>query len=168
MRCITDGQLCVCEYVPLCVRCVRVCTCVFRLFMRVRSFVCACVYMCISTFYASMFLCVCVRVHMFLNIRVLQKSLTAGTWRRERAVVRNMHMVSFAKEPYNRVCILQKRPVVLRSLLIVATPYVHSCVRVCTCIFKYPSVTEKSDGRWVHCKREYACTYICVCVSDCV
>jgi len=31
--------------------------------------------------------------------------------------------VSFAKEPYERDDILQKRPVILRSLLIVATPY---------------------------------------------
>jgi len=29
----------------------------------------------------------------------------------------------FAKEPYNRDYILQKRPIILRSLLIVATPY---------------------------------------------
>ena len=32
--------------------------------------------------------------------------------------------VSFAKEPYKRDDILQKRPIILRSLLIVATPYV--------------------------------------------
>ena len=32
-------------------------------------------------------------------------------------------MISFAKEPYKRDDILQKRPVILRSLLIVATPY---------------------------------------------
>jgi len=31
--------------------------------------------------------------------------------------------VSFAKEPYKRDIILQKRPIILRSLLIVATPY---------------------------------------------
>jgi len=31
--------------------------------------------------------------------------------------------VSPAKEPYKRDCILQKRPVILRSLLIAATPY---------------------------------------------
>ena len=31
--------------------------------------------------------------------------------------------VSFAKEPYKRDYILHKRPVILRSLLIVATPY---------------------------------------------
>ena len=30
--------------------------------------------------------------------------------------------VSFAKEPYKRDDILQKRPIILRSLLIVATP----------------------------------------------
>jgi len=33
-------------------------------------------------------------------------------------------LVSFAKEPYTRDDILQKRPMMLRSLLIVATPYV--------------------------------------------
>ena len=32
--------------------------------------------------------------------------------------------VSFAKEPYKRDYILQKKPIILRSLLIVATPYV--------------------------------------------
>ena len=31
--------------------------------------------------------------------------------------------VSFPKEPYKRDYILQKRPVILRSLLIVVTPY---------------------------------------------
>ena len=31
--------------------------------------------------------------------------------------------VSFAKEPYKRDCILQKRPRIVRSLLLVATPY---------------------------------------------
>jgi len=33
--------------------------------------------------------------------------------------------VSFAKEPYKRDDILQKRPVILRSLLILATPYAN-------------------------------------------
>ena len=31
----------------------------------------------------------------------------------------------FAKEPYKRDDILQKRPIIFRSLLSVATPYVH-------------------------------------------
>ena len=36
--------------------------------------------------------------------------------------------VSFAKEPYQRGYILQKRPVILRSLRIVATPYCQDTV----------------------------------------
>ena len=35
--------------------------------------------------------------------------------------------VSFAKEPYKRDHILQKRPVILRSLIIVATQYLDKC-----------------------------------------
>jgi len=36
--------------------------------------------------------------------------------------------VSFAKEPYKRDYILQKRPIILRSLLIVATLYIFLSV----------------------------------------
>jgi len=35
--------------------------------------------------------------------------------------------VSFAKEPNKRECILRKRHVIVRSLLIVANPYVRTC-----------------------------------------
>jgi len=44
--------------------------------------------------------------------------------------------VSFAKEPYKRDDILQKRPMILRSLLIVATPhqFVHGYVYTLKCI----------------------------------
>ena len=38
--------------------------------------------------------------------------------------------VSFAKEPYKRDYILQKRPIILRRLLIVATPYSHICSEI--------------------------------------
>ena len=41
--------------------------------------------------------------------------------------------VSFAKDTYKRDDILQKRPIILRSLLIVASPYVYVRVRVCMC-----------------------------------
>jgi len=34
-------------------------------------------------------------------------------------------LVCFAKEPYKRDDILQKRPIILRNLLIIATPYDH-------------------------------------------
>jgi len=46
--------------------------------------------------------------------------------------------VSFAKEPYKRDYILQKRPRILRSLLIVATTYLHvlACVK-CVCLYIY-------------------------------
>ena len=38
--------------------------------------------------------------------------------------------VSFAKEPYKRDDILQKRPIIFRSLLIAATPYVCKATKV--------------------------------------
>ena len=47
--------------------------------------------------------------------------------------------ISFAKEPYKIDDILQKRPIILRSLLIVATPEASACLSVCV--------------------------YVCVCVS---
>ena len=40
--------------------------------------------------------------------------------------------VSFAKEPWKRDDILQKRPVIFRSLLNVATPYIYTCLHLCT------------------------------------
>jgi len=39
--------------------------------------------------------------------------------------------VSFTKEPYKRDDILQKRPIILRSLLIVATPYSYADITAC-------------------------------------
>jgi len=50
--------------------------------------------------------------------------------------------VSFAKEPYTRDYILQKRPIVLRSLLIVATPtHVPLTEEIRLNIFAYPGWT---------------------------
>ena len=37
-------------------------------------------------------------------------------------LVGSLKLVSFAKEPYKRDDIMQTRPIILRSLLIVATP----------------------------------------------
>jgi len=61
--------------------------------------------------------------------------------------------VSFAKEPYKRDYILQERPIILRSLQIVATPYflnpfVCACICVCMCVC-------------IH-------TYIYVCIHICI
>jgi len=44
-----------------------------------------------------------------------------NSFTREKAVYIGVY-VSFAKEPYNRDNILQKRGIILRRLLIVATP----------------------------------------------
>ena len=54
--------------------------------------------------------------------------------------------LSLAKEPYKRDCILQKRHTILRSLLIVATPYDYSQ--------KIPEYSRKRDIA-----RMYTCTY---------
>jgi len=71
--------------------------------------------------------------------------------------------VSFAKEPYNRDYILQKRPVILRSLLIVATPYQrirvhmywqHTATQCCNGV-------HESGGVRVHICQQHAATYFC-------
>jgi len=61
--------------------------------------------------------------------------------------------VSFANEPYIRDYILQKRPIIWRNLLIVATPYVSNAIhqamlRVCT---DYPNLS--SATRLILCVR---------------
>ena len=57
--------------------------------------------------------------------------------------------VSFATEPYKRDDILQKRPMILRSLLIVTTRYQHTCI-VNTRVYR--SQTQDT----------YVYTYVCV------
>ena len=54
---------------------------------------------------------------------VRHDSLIIYATRRIRLVGSLKLWVSFAKEPYKRDDILQNRPIVLRSLLIIATPY---------------------------------------------
>ena len=51
--------------------------------------------------------------------------------------------VSFAKEPYKRDDILQKRPIILMSLLIVAIPYFDQCVvKICWVCCQYLSCSK--------------------------
>ena len=53
-------------------------------------------------------------------------SLATMRWLR---LVRSLKLwVSFAKEPYKRDDILQKRPIILRCLLIVATAYLETAL----------------------------------------
>jgi len=49
--------------------------------------------------------------------------------------------VSFAKETYKRDCILQKRPIILKSLLIVAPPDVYDMTRSYVCDMTHMCVT---------------------------
>jgi len=54
-------------------------------------------------------------------------------------------LVSFAKEAYKRDDILQKRPIILRSLLIVATPlWVRSVDQICF-VHKFVGVIRVID-----------------------
>ena len=50
--------------------------------------------------------------------------------------------VSFAKEPYKRDDILHKRPILFRSLLIVATPYAQSVLSALQCVAVRCSVLQ--------------------------
>ena len=60
--------------------------------------------------------------------------------------------VSFAKEPYKRDYILQKRPAILRSLLIVATPYRCQQLETSECmhVYMYVFFSSISVIRLIH------------------
>jgi len=65
--------------------------------------------------------------------------------------------VTFAKEPYKRDDILQKRPIILRSLLIVATPYqvldtIYIYIVCCSVLqFVCDSVRHWVQYIYIHC-----------------
>jgi len=62
--------------------------------------------------------------------------------------------IASAKEPYQRDYILQKRPMILRSLLIVATPYRHmNAARESRYIYKSVAVVG-SHVAYSKCKHE--------------
>ena len=77
-------------------------------------------------------------IHMYVYVLInwLHASSAMG-WLR--AVGSIKLQVSFAKEPYKRDDILQKRPIILSILLTVATPYrtiytIKKCYRVWACV----------------------------------
>ena len=106
--------------------------------------------------------------------------------------------VSFAKEPYKRDYILQKRPIFLRSLLVVGTPYynmwhitykyiyIYTHTSVCVCvlyslIMTYMSMWARICHAYIYicaCERGRVCmnrymtrnkhTYMCVCMDLCI
>ena len=72
-------------------------------------------------------------VHLYVHMYVLSVLALPAYIKYKSAIIESMGwlrlvgslklQVSFAKETYTRDDILQKRPIILRSLLIVATPY---------------------------------------------
>ena len=77
--------------------------------------------------------------------------------------------VSFAKEPYKRDYILQKRPIILKSLLVVATPYRYLCSErqshrfLCSCIWRY-LCSYICTGAWICMSGKNVYIYIYTCV----
>jgi len=71
---------------------------------------------------ASLSICLCVSIYLCICPVYLENVPSMG-WLR---LVGSLKLqVSFAKEPYKRDYVLQKRPIILRRLLIVATPYLQ-------------------------------------------
>jgi len=66
-------------------------------------------------------------LYIYANVISNKYLLTPYMYVCMHACIRGKLQVSFAKEPDKRDDILQKRPVILRSLLIVATPYMQTC-----------------------------------------
>jgi len=67
----------------------------------------------------------CARARTYVHTRTSACSVRARTHMRWLRLEGPLELkVSFAKEPYKRDSILQKKTVILRSLLIVATPYI--------------------------------------------
>jgi len=67
--------------------------------------------------------------NLYRQIRDIRMCYGVATINRLLIII--LYIVSFAKEPYKRDDILQRRPMISRSLLIVATPYLtFACLRV--------------------------------------
>jgi len=115
VRLCSSVCICFCMSLCLCVFfCVFICVCVC---VCVCACACACVCVC---FYVSMSMfCVCVIINKQV-IEVNPPNISCMGWLR---LVGSLKLKdSVAKGPYKRDDILQKRPIILRSLLIVATP----------------------------------------------
>ena len=127
-------------------RTLRVCVCVTTYIYRVVTLCILCTHLfvsymtwvmsCISVhvMYASLYALTWLNrdsymkwVMSYISVYLIHASLCAPYMGWLRLVGSLKWQVSFAKEPYKRDDILQKRPIILRSLLIVATPYVYVC-----------------------------------------
>ena len=101
--------------------------------------------LCVHMYHSCIY--VYINTHLHIHVHTYIHSFThvylLGTLMRWLRLVGSLKLyVSFAKEPYKIEDILQKKPIILRSLLIVASPYrcvytyrcihiYYSCMRVC-------------------------------------
>ena len=88
-------------------------------------------------------MCVCVEVFLSLSQACLH--ITMGSLRLAGSLKLS---VSFAKEPYKRDDILQERPKILRSLLIIATPYLYIWLHQLYPLNFTNCITERVCVRW--------------------
>jgi len=143
--CVCMCVVCVCMCVVcLCMCVVCVCMCVLCVYVCVRACICVlviwcgmCVWMCVlSVCVSTSALCVYVCMHMPLHTTeslILHLMHYMG-WLRLGGSLKLL--VSFTEYSLFYRALLQKRPLYLRILLIVATPYVYGRVFcVCTCVY---------------------------------
>jgi len=105
----------------------------------VSVWVCVCVYVCLCVS-LSVYMWVCVYICRYIDI------CRDMDWLRLVGFLKLL--VSFAEYGLFYRALLQKRPIILRSLLIVATLYIdHLGVFVCVCVCVWVGVGEQKCGR---------------------
>jgi len=153
LLCVLGVFVCLCVYVSVCL-CVRVC----------RVCLCVCVSVCLCICVSAYF-CVCVSMRMCVSVCMcpcvyarVSEWLLGGQhapmgWL---CIVGSIKLwVSFAKEPYKRDYILQKRPIIWSILLTVATPWFN---------IEYSNSWKKSVSV---CLPVFVCLCLCLPVYVC-
>jgi len=113
-------------------------------------------YTCIYTYiYTCIHICIYTCMYTYEYVQIHVPMATSMGWLR---LVGSLKLqVSFAKEPYKRDYVLQKRPIILRRLLIVATPYLY----LCKCIMNIYT------HRYIY-TNIFVCIHICICTCICI
>jgi len=127
--------------------------------MRVCTYVCVCVCICICT-------CVCVKICVKISVATCRAVCSAICNMNMECTCYGLATITRLLKITGLFCriaecslfsraLLRNRPMILRSLLIVATPYVYMCVciNICTCVRKYVCM----------CVCMYVCMYVCMC-----
>jgi len=112
---------------------------------------------------------VCVGVRVCECVRVCVRETIQGTYGVAQLVGSLKLYVSIAEYSLFHRALLQKRPIILRSLLIVATPHWMSRggLCVCVCVCECECVREcESERQSNSLKRECVRETVCVCVRE--